>query len=389
MKTELTLQPPSWMQDEATKLIMHALNEGNDRPQTLFVGGCVRNWILNKDVHDVDLATIYTPDEVIQKLEAANIKVIPTGIDHGTVTAVVDGKPFEITTLRHDNKTDGRHAEVSFTDDWVEDARRRDFTMNTLLADMSGNVFDPLGEGVADAKAGRVIFVGDAITRIDEDYLRILRFFRFHAFYGQGEADAVALKACQSAAEKISSLSLERVTSEFLKILSVDEADKILKTMFDYNVLASLPNKNYQSEILEKLCALQCEHHAINVETRLFVLAGGKASLFDDYLRLSHAQKKFIIKLDMVAAAAFYQDEKSLKKKIFQHGNGLLMQGYLLSLAKGQGIENLEMIEIIKNWRAPKCPINGDTLIKEGFVTGPDLGIELQRRTDEWLDKVL
>ncbi len=389
MKVELTLPPPLWMQDETTQIIMRVLNTENDEPQTLFVGGCVRNWILNKEVHDIDLATKYTPEVVVEKLKQADIKVIPTGIDHGTVTAVLNGKPFEITTLRHDVATDGRHAEVCFTDDWLEDAKRRDFTMNTLLADISGNIYDLLGRGIEDTKARHVVFVGDAATRIREDYLRILRFFRFHAFYGHGEMNEEALKACQLAVDKISSLSLERVSSEFLKILGVDHATEILTTMFDNKILEDLSAKNYQPKILEKLCAAQLEHNAINVETRLFVLAGNKASLFDDYLRLSHAQKKFIIKLEMVAGIEFYEDEKALKKAIFYHGNDLLLQGYLLNIAKGEVKEDAKMIKVLKNWQAPKCPINGETLMKEGFVTGPDLGIELKRRTEEWLEIAL
>lgn len=388
MKAELTLPPPLWMQDDATQEAMRVLNRGSDTPQTLFVGGCVRNWILNKGVHDIDLATKYTPDIVTEKLKQAGIKVIPTGIDHGTVMAVLKGKLFEVTTLRHDIETDGRHAKVGFTDDWVEDAKRRDFTMNTLLADLSGNIYDPLGHGVADAKAGRVVFVGDAVTRIAEDYLRILRLFRFHAIYGQGVLDKTALQACRGAADKISSLSLERVTSEFLKILSVNDAPEILETMFENRVLEELPHEQYQPEFLKKLCALQIEYKAINIEARLFVLAGNKARLFDDYLRLSHAQKKFIIKLEMGMTATFYDDKKSLKKAIFYHGNNLLMQGYLLNLAKGQGEEKADMVDIIQNWQAPKCPINGAALMKEGFVTGPDLGAELKRRTEEWLETI-
>ena len=243
--------------------------------------------------------------------------------------------------------------------------------------------------GIEDAKAGRVVFVGDAATRISEDYLRILRFFRFHAFYGHGEMNEGALKACQLAADKISSLSLERVTSEFLKILSVKEAFKILNVMFDYKILSGLLGEDYQSELLKNLCLLQSKYSAMNVETRLFVLAGNKASLFENFLRLSHAQKNFLIKLEMVKSTAFYDDEKTLKKAIFYHGNELMLQGYLLSVSKDDVQEDIKMIEVLKNWQAPTCPINGETLMAEGFEQGPLIGEELRRRTEEWLEAVI
>ena len=235
MKADLTLPPPPWMQDDATQKVMHILNnavgDSQDSPQALFVGGSVRNWLLKQSVEDIDIATKLVPKEVVEKLKAGNIKVIPTGIDHGTVTAVIEGKHFEITTLRHDVETDGRHAKVGFTQSWLEDAKRRDFTMNTLLADIEGNIYDPLGCGVEDAKAGHVVFVGDASVRIKEDYLRILRFFRFHAYYGRGDMDVAALEACRGAADNISTLSRERITQELLKILSVEDPTEILSVM--------------------------------------------------------------------------------------------------------------------------------------------------------------
>ncbi|MEC8664362.1 MAG: CCA tRNA nucleotidyltransferase, partial [Pseudomonadota bacterium] len=162
---------------------MTLLNEGRENPMALFVGGCVRNALIGAGTTDIDIATIHTPQQTTEILSADGIQVIPTGVDHGTVTAVIDSVHYEITTLRRDVETTGRHAVVAFTADWREDAMRRDFTMNTLLADCDGNVYEPLGLGVEDAKSGRVVFVGEAEERIKEDYLRILRFFRFHAFY--------------------------------------------------------------------------------------------------------------------------------------------------------------------------------------------------------------
>ena len=389
MKADLTVEPPEWMRESSTQKIMSVLNEEGQAATTLFVGGCIRNWILQKEVHDIDLATKLKPEEVIKKLEKESIKVIPTGIDHGTVTAVIDGKPFEITTLRRDIETDGRHAEVSYTQDWLEDARRRDFTMNSLLADNEGRIYDLLGQGIEDAKAQRVIFVGDPEKRIAEDYLRILRFFRFQAHYGQGEMDRAALESCRAAADKIDSLSRERVTQEFLQILSADKASEILQMMFDCNVLSGLVDKNYQPEILQKLSSLQEKYNAINVEARLFVVTGCHAHIFEERLRLSHVQKNFMLKLEMLATAALYADEKSLKKAIFYHGNDFVLQGYLLYLSQGEAEESDEMIDLLQNWRAPTCPVTGETLLAEGYKTGPELGQELTRRQEEWLEEVI
>ncbi|HPD82372.1 MAG: CCA tRNA nucleotidyltransferase [Alphaproteobacteria bacterium] len=376
--------PPEWMIESKTQKLMEVIG-GRER-HSLFVGGCVRNQLLNKAVEDIDIATQLSPQDVIKKLKAVDIKAIPTGIDHGTVTAVVEGKPFEITTLRNDVVTDGRHAEVAFTEDWFEDAKRRDFTMNTLLADIEGNIYDPTGQGLENLKERRVVFVGDPAARIAEDYLRILRFFRFHAFYGEGDMDQEALRACQNAAHHVKTLSRERITSEFLKILSAEKAIQILQVMFDCNVLMELRDKNYQDAMLRKLCVLQFENNTVELMARLFILGGNKARFYEDILRLTHAQKNFLVKLEMAFNLALYVDEKALKKAIFYNGNALLVQGYLLLVAADKIKRDDSLLHILQNWQAPKCPITGDMLIAEGYVTGPDLGIELARRQEEWLE---
>jgi poly(A) polymerase len=381
------IAPPEWMASKDTQKLMAAI--GGDEGSSRFVGGCVRNTLMGVDVSDIDIATQFTPDEVIEKLKAVNIKVIPTGIDHGTVTAVVDGQPFEITTLRQDVATDGRHAEVSFTEDWVQDSMRRDFTMNTLLADMEGNIYDPTERGLSDLNARKVVFVGDPKKRIAEDYLRILRFFRFHAFYGRGEMDAGALVACQAAADKISSLSRERITQEFLKILSIDNAANTTKIMFNNNILRNVLGGDYEEKTLKELCDLQVRYDDVQLMSRLFVLAGNKSRFYDDTFRLSHVQKNFLVKLEMAFNSVLYRDDKTLKKAIYHHGNALMLQGYFLVLANGGGQIDKALLDILQNWQAPKCPITGEMLLAEGYVTGPDLGQELARRQEEWLEEVL
>jgi poly(A) polymerase len=355
----------------------------------MFVGGCVRNALMQAAPTDIDIATQYTPQEIIGILEEEGIKVIPTGIDHGTVKAVIHDDNYEITTLRKDVTTDGRRATIAFTNDWIEDAQRRDFTINTFLCDVSGNVYDPTGQGESHLKQRRIVFVGDPAKRIAEDYLRILRLFRFHAEYGEGAIDRESLQACEDAATNIESLSRERITQEFLKILASSQVVEALQVMFDHQILIDICGAHYSGYELKKLVNLQEKYDAVNLMTRLFIVSGDEPKFHDELLRLSHAQKNFLVKLEMVKTNDFFADKKSLKRAIFYHGNELLVQGYLLALAMGRAYEDSEMFDLALNWQAPECPINGEMLIAEGYQTGPDLGQELERRREEWLDEVL
>jgi len=389
LKSNLKIDLPEWLVQPSTELLMRAIGGYEAEPLSMFVGGCVRNTLMEKISSDVDIATKLLPEEVIKKCQSQNIKVIPTGIDHGTVTAVIDSTSYEITTLRKDVKTDGRHADVSYTDDWVIDAQRRDFTINTLLMDVKGSVYDPLGTGVAHIENHQVIFVGDPNLRIQEDYLRILRFFRFFACYAQGQPDHAALEASALFADQISTLSRERITSEFLKILETKQAPDVLVLMFENNMLIDLQTKKFDAEILKHLILFQGKLQKKNTIARLLVMSGNKARFFDDYLRLSHAQKNFLIKLDMTSNGGFYEDEKTLKKAIYYHGHELMIQGYLIYCAKENTEPQQDKLDVLEHWQPPECPITGDTLIKEGYVTGPDLGAELKIRQEEWLERVL
>ncbi len=376
---------PAWIDVQTLETLFNVLGDDTTR----LVGGCVRNAIIDGPVTDIDLATMLTPDDVMAHCDKAGMKIVPTGIDHGTVMAVIAGQCFEITTLRQDVETDGRHANVEFTDDWRADAARRDFTMNTLYMDLAGNVFDPLGQGIADLKARRVRFVGDPAKRVEEDYLRILRFFRFQAQYGAGAIDIEALQACVQAAQQIETLSLERITQEFLKIIATDKAADILMVMFENNILDDLPHEEYAPKTLSRLIHIQKQQNEPNTLSRLFIIGGNKPCFFEKYLRLSHVQKKFLIKLDMATNKSFFDNEKDLKKAIFYHGNDVLVQGYLLRCAiEGKKIDT-GFFNILKNWRAPTCPVTGESLIAEGYQTGPELGQELERRVEEWLEAVI
>ncbi|HEU5482921.1 MAG TPA: CCA tRNA nucleotidyltransferase, partial [Sphingomicrobium sp.] len=204
---------------------------------TRYVGGAVRDGLLGLPVNDVDLATRLRPDEVVERLQVAGLKAVPTGFDHGTVTAVSDGHPYEVTTLRRDVETFGRRATVAYTDDWSEDAARRDFTINALMADpATGEVFDYFG-GLDDLEERHVRFIGDPFERIAEDHLRILRFFRFHARFGRGVPDSAALRACTERANDLMALSRERIADELLKLLAVDDPSPTVRAMLDCDVL--------------------------------------------------------------------------------------------------------------------------------------------------------
>jgi poly(A) polymerase len=232
---ELRINASKWRRKRGVSRLLNAL--GADEGLTRFVGGAVRDDLLNLPVSDVDLATKLKPDEVVERLEAAKIRAVPTGIDHGTVTAVSSGSPFEITSLRRDVSTDGRRATVAFTDDWQEDAARRDFTINALSADpVTGDIYDYFG-GKEDLLARRVRFIGDPLERIAEDHLRILRFFRFHARFGEGELDPEALAACTSRANDLMALSRERIADEMLKLLAVEDPAPTVKVMLDRDIL--------------------------------------------------------------------------------------------------------------------------------------------------------
>lgn len=384
-KPSTQINPQPWMTAPETAAVMEALGAGGAEPQALFVGGCIRNAILGREVTDIDIATTLVPGEVIEKIRKAGLKAVPTGIQHGTVTAVTGGKAFEITTLRRDVETDGRRAVVSFTKDWAEDAQRRDFTMNTLLADADGNIYDPTGRGLDDLRAGRVAFVGDPAQRIAEDYLRILRFFRFHAAYGSGAPDAAGLDAARMASDKIERLSKERITQEFLKILSFDNAPDALDLMFKNEVMNDLPDRQYDAAVLSDLCVLQKEG-GVNVMARLCVLSGTPDNVWK-YFIFSNTQKSEYEALLCVSRSLDSISEKSIKSLIYNHGNELASQATMIFMAR-RGRKDFSTIKKMCDWRAPAFPIGGEDIKKElGLKPGPQVGKILKEVEEWWVDQ--
>ena len=249
-----SLKDAEWLKRPETARVFAALEESG--VETRAVGGAVRDTLLGLPVSEIDLATTARPDQVMALARTAGLKAVPTGIEHGTVTVIANGVPFEVTTLRRDVETFGRHATIAFTEDWEEDARRRDFTLNALYAGSDGAVFDPLG-GYADLVAGRVRFIGDAEARIKEDYLRILRFFRFNAYYGKGPFDPEGLQAAVRLRAGLDQLSAERVAAEFRRLLVAPQAMRAVEALFDYGLLSGLLGSVPRLERFKRLIAIE------------------------------------------------------------------------------------------------------------------------------------
>ncbi len=388
MKLDPKFQP--WMRSAEVQAVLAALG-GEAR----FVGGAVRNALMNRPIDDVDLATPLTPDVMMQTLRAADINAVPTGIEHGTVTAVTNGQTFEVTTLRRDVSTDGRRAVVAFTTDWKEDASRRDFTMNALYANTDGELFDYFG-GLDDLKARHVRFIGDATQRIREDYLRILRLFRFHAWYGTGEIDAEALRA--SAAEKtgLVNLSGERISKEMLKLLAAEEPVPVLRVMAASGILAEVLPGELNFVRLERMA----EHDADAFLTpdpllRLAALLPSDPAVVEkiaERWRLSNAQSE---RLTYVAGArekiVSYLSVKEMRKLLYRVGPAPVRDRLYLKWAEDPKASNVMQWRTLiamadDNWPKPQFPLTGRDVMNAGVPQGPLVGEILKEVEDWWVD---
>jgi len=379
----------AWMTAPETRAVFAAL--GSDKAR--FVGGSVRNALIGRPVEDIDIATPIRPDEVTRLLEAAGIKAVPTGIDHGTVTAVVDGKPFEITTLRRDVETDGRHAVVAFSEEWAEDAERRDFTMNALYASIDGEVFDYAG-GVEDLKAGRVRFAGDAATRIREDYLRILRLFRFHAWYGRGELDSEALRAAAAEKAGLASLSGERIRKEMLRLLEAENPMPSLRAMAATGILAELFPDAVNLQRLERLVAIdEGNFFSPDPLLRLAVLLPDPtlAVKMAERLRLSNAETARLI--DVTGAQekiVSYLSIKEVRKWLYRLGAARFKDRVFLRWAEdpkeSNAIQWRALLALADAWQRPKFPLTGESVKAAGVPEGPLIGRILGEVEEWWID---
>ena len=392
---DLDRLPPdqAWLSAPATRAVMAALQAAGGADCARFVGGCVRNALSGHPVEDVDIATVLHPDVVTQALTAAGLKAVPTGLDHGTVTAIADHQPFEITTLRRDLETDGRHAVVAFTTDWAEDARRRDFRLNALYADADGRLYDPIGEGVADARAGRIVFVGDPRQRILEDALRILRFFRFQAWYGRGEPDADALAACAALKDKLDGLSAERVAKELLKLLAAPDPRPAMRPMQATGVLG---------QVLPEAGGLWRFERLVGIETGASpdALSRLGALLPDDpavggacaqRLRFSVAQRERLsAMLGVSPRLTAAMSPRALRQAVYRLGADVFCDRALLAWAVSTSeVSNRfwrELLTQARAWLAPRFPLTGDDALAAGAPKGPKVGQALRAVEDWWVE---
>ncbi len=340
---------------------------------TRLIGGVVRDMLRGAAVSDVDMATRLTPTDVIARLADAKIKAVPTGLAHGTVTAVLSSGTVEITTLRRDVATDGRHAKIAFTDDWREDAARRDFTINAMSADPeTGAVFDYFG-GRDDLAAGIVRFIGDPLQRIAEDHLRILRYFRFFARFGTGVPDSDAYEACAARANDLMALSRERIASELLKLLAAHDPVPAVRLMIARDILMPVLPEITSADTLAALVARE-GHHGNSIR-RLAALIGPdpvSAATIAKRLKLSKVQTK-----RLTTAAGWMQPHGTTQALAYRLGIDSARDRLLLA-----GAETAE----IDHWQQPVFPISGGTLIKRGLESGPIVAITLSQIENAWID---
>jgi poly(A) polymerase len=385
-KLEPTKNP--WMISPETRAVMDALGEAR------FVGGVVRNSLMGREVSDIDIATPLTPDEVTKRLEAVKLKAVPTGVEHGTVTAISNGRPYEVTTLRRDVSTDGRRAVVTFTTDWAEDAQRRDFTMNALYADATGEVFDTVG-GVADLKAGRVRFVGDPVTRIREDFLRILRLFRFHAWYGKSEIDKPALQACAAEKAGLRQLSGERIAKEMLKLLAAEDPVPVLRSMAATGILSEVLPGELNIVRLERLVAIDgTNFFQPDAILRLAALLPDRAAAaheITDRWKLSNADRDRLADIagntDKIVS---YLSIKEVRKLLYKLGTARFKDRVSLKWAEDPKETNFvqwrALLAMADAWQRPKFPLDGGNVMAAGVPQGPLIGKILTEVEEWWID---
>lgn len=364
-----------WLHDPAIARIFGALDGAGAGPR--FVGGCVRDALLGVAVSDIDIATPLTPDIVTARLRQAGIAVHPTGIDHGTVTAVSEGRVVEVTTLRIDRETDGRHAKVVFTDDWQADAARRDFTMNALSAERDGAVHDYFG-GVGDARAGRVRFIGDPVARIGEDALRILRFFRFHARFGRGEPDAAGLAACAGSRGMIAGLSGERIRNEILKLLATDDPVPAWRAMEAAGVAEAAIGEPGDTGRLAAMVRVDPTRDPV---LRLAALLRRDPRPVVDRLRMSRSERERLTALatDPPLAAP---EPRALRALVYREGKLRVADRLIMAAAEGREDGLAARLALVRDWPVPALPVRGRDAAPLG-LSGPAIG-EALRAVEAW-----
>jgi poly(A) polymerase len=395
------LDPQPWMTAPETAAVMAVL--GGSSGAARFVGGCVRDALLYREVRDIDIATREPPDQVMRRLAGAGIKVIPTGIKHGTVTAVIGAKHFEITTLRRDVESYGRHALVEYTDDWVADAARRDFTINALFCDIDGAIYDPFG-GLSDLRTRRVRFVGDAEARIREDVLRLLRFFRFYAHYGAAPPDEAALAGCRTLAHLLPTLSGERVCGETLKLLVAPEPASVVELMHENNVLRHFLPEATRIDRLRALTAIERKLPrdlvaGVDPIRRLAALFDGNAPnavAVAKRLRFSKVERERLVGLTGDPELSPGSTCSARHRLIYRLGKeryrDLVLIAWASESAGEAGTDRHEdgawddLLRTGVEWAAPRFPLKGRDAVRLGVPAGPAVGRLMEELEEWWID---
>ena len=389
-----------WLADPALQRLLAVLNA--DGEQARVVGGAVRNTLLDRPVSDIDIATTALPDETMRRAAQAGFRAVPTGYDHGTVTVVAGHRGYEVTTLRRDVETDGRRARVRYGRDWREDAERRDFTINALYCDADGTVHDDVG-GIGDLRAGLLRFIGDAEARIGEDYLRILRFFRFHAWYGSGRPDAEGLKACARLKGGLAGLSAERVWAELRKLLSAPDPGRTLLWMRQTGVLTAVLPESEKWGIDAMPGLLSAERDLgwtpdplVRLEAIVPPDAARMATLAER-LRMANAERDRLVAWAFVGAISPEMDDRTLRRLLFEAGRQPLADRLRLALASARAkaaddhaalhaaANHLRQVNVAETWEKPDMPVRGADLIARGIAAGPQIGAALAQLTERWI----
>ena len=376
------------------QIIFSYLNEIGEENKVKFVGGCVRRAICGENIDDIDLATSLDPNKVIEKLNQKNVKVINTGISHGTVTAILNNKKFEVTTLRKDVSTDGRHANVEFTSDWKQDASRRDFTINAIYSDIFGRIYDPLN-GIMDLQNGKIKFIGIPDERIQEDYLRILRYFRFFTQYSKTNHDQVTIGSIKRYINGLNKISNERIFVELKKIITL----KNVYSLFSHDtskeiILNIFPQFNYYERLkiissLNQKLKDKYDDHLI-----LAILILDQTNNYEYFCHkyktsnsIKNRFKNISINFENLKSKKFYS-ETNIKKLIYLSNKDYVRDLLLFSICTNDRIKTLDiekLIDYVSNCEIPKFPISGDYLKEQGYETGQSLGKKLKSLEEKWI----
>ncbi len=397
----------SWLEAEPVQFLLRVL--GEDGEEARVNGGAVRNAFLGAPVVDVDISTTARPQEVIRRLAAHDVRTVPTGVEHGTVMAVVSGKGYEVTTLRQDIDTDGRHAVVRFGRDWTRDAERRDFTMNALYCDADGFVIDPIG-GMADLQAQHVRFIGDAQTRIREDFLRILRFFRFYAHYGTGRPDEAGLKACAKLKENLQHLSAERVWQELSKLLAAPDPARALLWMRTTGVLTQLlpETANWGIDLVPDLIAVERDHgwHADGIVRLMTMLPpdARRLATLGERLKLPGVVRQRLANWADSQTPSPALDQRELARLLYRGSQAGIADAMRLEIvrlthvarttseaaqqdrAAEDGARTADLMTFVAGWQRPTFPVKGRDLKALGIPSGPEIGEKLAELETRWIE---